>query len=145
MLFRRGLCHIPDKCHVIQTTSSHGWTGWLRLNNMFWVTQSVVGTLWHRILDGRVLAVWEVDLIIQPVNLTCLLSLAYTRRILVRSTESGFGPYLIYERLFHRVKAVMVILTYSTSKNYGVLDVAVSQRLFVVCVPYVYFRLVPAV
>ena len=42
--------------------------------------------------------------------------------------------------LINHTKTVMVILTYSTSKNYGVLDVAVSQRLFVVRAPYGYFR-----
>ena len=53
------------------------------------------------------------------------------------------GPY--WNRWFVHTKILMVILTYSTSKNYGVLDVAVSHRLFVVRAPYVYFRLRPSV
>ena len=69
---------------------------------------------------------------------------ASKRQVVVSLCDAFVSCVSRFQSYLQRVKVVMVILTYSTSKNYGV-DVAVSHRLFVVCAPYVYFRLVPVV
>ena len=65
----------------------------------------------------------ESTFALEMIRLLIVVSHLWASLVWAASVKTFYSAVLIDTPIFHPVKAVMVILTYSTSKKYGVLDV----------------------